>query len=137
MAQRGEYTPIGNDEAVKRTKELLKIFDKHGVECIRVGLCASENLSSADRVFGGANHSAIGELAMGEVFYDRICEVIEKLGEVKGRALTVTVPRGATSKAVGQKKRNTQRLYEKYSPRSIKVVEKNSILGYNVVIEIN
>ena len=85
MAKCGEYTPIDNDNAVMRTKELLKIFDREGVECIRVGLCASENLSSADAVYGGANHSAIGELAMGEFYFDKMCEAVEKNGGADGK----------------------------------------------------
>ena len=136
MARTGAYTPIDNEEAVMRTKELLKIFDGNGVECIRVGLCASENLSSTDRVFGGANHSAIGELAMGEVFFDKMCEQIEKIGGVLGKKVLFYVPKGATSKAVGQKKKNIERICKKYSPLSVKVLEKNSILSYNIMIDI-
>ena len=136
MAQGGGYTPIGNDEAVIRTKELLKIFDKNNVECIRVGLCASENLSSAERVFGGANHSAIGELAMGEVFYDKMCELIEQNGGVKDKKVVFYVPLGATSKAVGQKRKNVERIVKNYSPSNVKVLEKNEILSYNIMIDI-
>ncbi len=136
MAKAGKYTPIDTDEAVMRTKELLKIFDANSVECIRVGLCASDNLSSPESVFGGANHSAIGELAMGEVFYDKMCEEIEKIGGIEGKKTVFYVSKGSTSKAVGQKKKNIERICKKYSPLSIKVLEKNSILSYNIMIDI-
>ena len=136
MAECGAYTPIDNDIAVERTKELIKIFDKNSVECIRVGLCASENLSSEQAVFGGANHSAIGELAMGEVYFDKMCELIEKSPSVKGKKVTFYVKNGAVSKAVGQKKKNIKRIYKKYSPLGVKVLEKNEILGYNIMIDI-
>ena len=136
MAECGAYTPIDNDIAVERTKELIKIFDKNSVECIRVGLCASENLSSEQAVFGGANHSAIGELAMGEVYFDKMCELIEKSPSVKGKKVTFYVKNGAVSKAVGQKKKNIERIYKKYSPLGVKVLEKNEILGYNIMIDI-
>ena len=136
MAQSGAYTPIDNDTAVERTKELLKIFDKNNIECIRVGLCASENLSSEEQVFGGANHSAIGELAMGEVFYDKMCESIEESGGIKDKKVIFYVPTGATSKAVGQKRKNVERIVNKYSPKSVKVLEKNQIIGYNIMMDI-
>ena len=136
MAKRGEYIPISNDEAVMRTKELLKIFDKNKIECIRVGLCASDNLSSEDAVFGGANHSAIGELAMGEVFYDKMCEAVENFGAVAGKNVVFYVAKGATSKAVGQKRKNVERIIKKYSPKGVKVLEKNEILSYNIIIDI-
>lgn len=139
MAQRGDYTPLSNDEAVERTKELLRIFDERNVECIRVGLCASENLSSKDRVFGGANHSAIGELAMGEVFYGKACEALDMLADnqsLDGKSAVLYVARGATSKAIGQRRKNIERIIKKYSLKSVKVLEKNEILGYNIIISI-
>ena len=136
MANSGEYTPIDNDSAVMRTKELLKIFDKEGVECIRVGLCASENLSSAEAVYGGANHSAIGELAMGEVYFDKMCELVENSNGIKDKKVVFYVSKGSTSKAVGQKRKNIERICKKYSPLSVKVLEKKEILSYNIVIDI-
>lgn len=136
MAKSGLYVPLNNDEAVMRSKELIKIFDEYDVECIRVGLCASENLSSEETVFGGANHSAIGELAMGEVFFDKMCEKIEKAGDVSGKRIIFYVPKGATSKAIGQRRKNVERIIKKYSPISVKVLEKNEIMSYNIKMSI-
>ncbi len=139
MARRGEYTPLSNEEAVVRAKEVIKLLDKNGVPCIRVGLCASENLSSEDEVYGGANHSAIGELAMGEVFYDKMCSLLDGLSDEGEKNIVFFVPKGATSKAVGQKKRNINRIKDKYFVKkhikNIKILEKNELLGYNIKIE--
>lgn len=134
MTERGEYAPLTNAEAVFRTKEVLKVFAEAGVPCIRVGLQASENLADETHVMAGANHSAIGELAMGEVYFDRICEEIEGHG-YRGGELTVYVPRGEVSKAVGQKKQNKERICQKYGFKRVKVLEKNQILRYNIVLE--
>ena len=134
MTQRGEYKPISTPEAVERTKNVLRVFDEAGVPCIRVGLQASENLADDTKVLGGASHSAIGELAMGELYYERICEEIEKR-EIRGGELTVYVARGNVSKAVGQKKVNKERISQKYGVRRIKVLEKNEIIGYNIILE--
>lgn len=130
----GSYTPITNEQAVMRTKSVLDIFDRSGVDVIRVGLCASENLSDADEVVGGANHSAIGELAIGELYFDRICEEIEKSGFCGGE-LKIFVSRGSVSKAVGQKRINKSRICEKYRFRCVKVLEKSEIIGYNIILE--
>ena len=139
MAKTGVYKPLCETDAIERTKEVLKVFDSQGVPCIRVGLCASENLSSEDAVYGGANHSAIGEMAIGELFYERMDEIISKLSsndiEKKNRRLVFNVSKGSTSKAVGQKRKNIVRLCEKYSLLGIKIVEKSSIIGYNIIIE--
>ena len=136
MAQRGEYLPLSNEEAVLRTKDVLAVFAEADVPCIRVGLQASENLADESKVFGGANHSAIGELAMGELYYERICREIERLG-LRGETLTIYVPEGCVSKAVGQKKKNKQRICQKYGFKTIKVLEKNQIIGYNIILECN
>ena len=141
MARRGEYIPLSNEEAVMRSKEVIKLLDAKRVPCIRVGLCASENLSSEDEVYGGANHSAIGELSMGEVFYDKMCDLIDEIPDEDENEKNIVfyVPRGATSKAVGQKKRNINRIKDKYFVKkhikSVKVLEKNELIGYNIKIE--
>ena len=136
MAERGEYVPLSNEDAVLRTKEVLCVFADRDVPCIRVGLQASENLADAEKVYGGANHSAIGELAMGELYFDRICREIDRL-DLSGNTLTVYVARGCVSKAVGQKKKNKQRICQKYGFKSVKVLEKNQIIGYNIILECN
>ena len=139
MAEKGIYEGLTNEDAVMRTKEVLKIFDGHNVPCIRVGLCASENLSSEEEVYGGANHSAIGELAMGEVFFDKMCEILEALPIEGDKDIIFYVPRGATSKAVGQKRRNINRIKDKYFVKkhikSVKILEKIELLGYNIKME--
>ena len=135
MARRGDYMPLSLDDAVTRTKEVLAVFRQHNVPCIRVGLCASENLAS-DKVYGGVNHSAIGELAMGELYYDEMCRLLDAKGDVKGKNVTFFVARGAVSKAVGQKRKNIDRIYKKYSPLRVKVLEKNEILSYNIIMDL-
>lgn len=137
MSKKGDYTPLSTEDAVMRTKEVLKVFDSYNVPCIRVGLCASENLSSPDAVFGGANHSAIGEMAIGEIFYEKMDELISGLtpDEMSKKNIVFYVPKGCTSKAVGQKRKNILRLCEKYSISKIKILEKNSIIGYNILLE--
>ena len=125
MAERGEYKMLSNDEAVQRSKDVLKVFDAHGVECIRIGLCASDNLGDLDRVMGGANHPALGELVRGEVYFDHMCELCESVFDVQNKKLTFSVPKGELSKAIGQRGINKKRLEEKYHPRSLKIIEAN------------
>ncbi len=139
MSRKGEYVPLSEEDAVMRAKEVLKVFDRFGVPCIRVGLCASENLASRDKVYGGANHAAIGELAMGEVFYDKMCTLIEGLPDDGEKNIVFYVPLGATSKAVGQKRKNIKRIKDKYFVKkhikNVKILEKRELLSYNIKIE--
>ena len=135
MAERGDYAPLDVDEAVYRTKEVLKVFDKRGVPCIRVGLQSSENLSSKESVYAGPNGSAIGEMAMSELFYEKIRAELDKADDLSGRDIVLYVPRGATSKAAGQKRKNKIRLREEYGLKNIKIVEIDTLLGYNIKID--
>ncbi len=128
MAGRGEYKMLELDDAVERSKEVLKVFDANGVECIRIGLCASDNLGDASHVMGGANHPSLGELVMGEEYFDRMCESADKLIKENlghGGVITFSVPRGELSKAVGQKGKNRLRLEEKYKTYKIAIKEAN------------
>ena len=136
MTERGEYTPLTNEDAVMRTKEVLKVFCEHNIPCIRVGLQASENLADESKVLGGANHSAIGELAMSELYFDIITAELDRLG-ISGGELTIFVAKGCVSKTVGQKKMNKVRICQKYGFKRIKVLEKNQIMGYNIILEHN
>ncbi len=138
MAERGEYMPLDTDDAVFRCAQVLDIFDRAGVPCIRVGLCASENLSDPEKVYGGASHSAIGELAMGELYYLRICDRLREYAkdELCGRAIRIFVRPGCISKAIGQKRRNADRLCREYSLCGVRVAENDRITGYGVEIEI-
>lgn len=134
MTARGEYAPLSLEEAVQRTKNVLDIFDRSGVPCIRVGLCASENLADSSKAIAGATHSAIGELAMSELYFERISDELDARGIREG-GLTVYVSPGSVSKAVGQNRKNKVKICEKYGFEWIKVLEKNDILGYNIMIE--
>ena len=134
MMRNGSYLPLGLEDAVARTARVLDVFDRAGVPCIRVGLCASENLSDASKAIAGANHVAIGEMAMSALYLDRICTELDRLG-VRGGGVTIFVSRGSVSKAVGQKKLNKAKICEKYGLEWLKVLEKNEIIGYNIIIE--
>jgi histone acetyltransferase (RNA polymerase elongator complex component) len=126
MAERGEYEMLSLDDAVHRSKEVLKVFGKRGVECIRIGLCSSDNLGDDSKVMGGANHPALGELVEGELYFDRMCELAERLqGDLHGKTALVIVPRGHTSRAVGQRGVNRSRLIAKYGLSRIVIEEKN------------
>lgn len=133
MAKEKAYTPLSDADAVTRSADVLDVFDRNGVGILRVGLCSSENLSSDKEVYGGANHPAIGELAMSELFFRRISKALGD--EKKPRRVILSVAPGAVSKAVGQKKSNLSRLFEALGVRVEKVREDSELTGYNVKIQ--
>lgn len=126
MTERGEYTPLELDDAVTRSAKVLSEFNASGVDCIRIGLCASDNLSDESCVLGGANHSAMGELVIGELYFSKMCEQIEKMsGGSKFKTAEFEIPTGHTSKLLGQRGRNRDRLKNIFGIEKIKITEKN------------
>ena len=95
-----------------------------------------EILQSVPSVQTHGYTSAIGELAMGEIFYEEMCRLLDEQGSVAGKNVVFYVPHGAVSRAVGQKRVNLERIYKKYSPLRIKVLEKNDLMRYNIIINI-
>lgn len=130
----GIYSPLSLDEAVFRSKEVAKIFINNNVDILRIGLCASENLISDETYFDGPNHSALGELVYGEVYYDLLCSEIEK-SRIDGGALIIEAPVGSSSKIIGQKKKNTERLEKKYGISSVKIIENREMPIYKIKIK--
>lgn len=106
----GSYTPQSVEDAAKLCKELIKMFRNASVEIIRVALVTTEEISDKGSVVAGPFHPAFRELAEGEIYFDEI----EKLLKENPDARTFAVNPCEISKAVGNKKRNIERIKEKY-----------------------
>ncbi len=137
MAECGEYTPLSLTEAVQRSATVLEIFDAAGVDVIRIGLAASENLSSPDTYYAGPNHASLGGLIENELYYRRIIRILADRKISRDNTINVYVPRGSLSKAVGQKKSNRLRLAEDFPGVNIRFSESNNLSGYGVQVEIS
>ena len=138
MAEAGVYEPLNIDEAVYRTAKVYTKFLDAGIDVIRVGLCSSENLSSADTYYAGPNHPALGELVENEVYYSLICDELfkDQALSLNGKKLIIKIPRGAMSKAVGQKKKNKYRLLDEFSLSAVEFVECSDITSFKVDVNI-
>ena len=109
MAQHGEYVPLSVEEAVERTAPVLQFFRARALPCIRVGLCATESLTSPDAVFAGPNHPALGEMILSECLYQRVKDKILQAG-LMGEEIILEVPPRELSATVGQHRRNIEKL---------------------------
>lgn len=137
MTSRGEYKPLTVDDAVSRMCRVLDVFDRCGVPCLRAGLCETENLRKDSAYVAGANHPAIGELARSALMCERIEANLRPFAEqLRGTSVCVTVARGAASLAAGQHRVNTRRFLEKYGIKNVKILENDSVIGYNNIISI-
>ncbi len=137
MADRGEYKMLELEDAIYRSKEVLKVFNSHGVECIRIGLCASDNLGDLQKVKGGANHPALGELVRGELLYDGICELLGRLAEsesLEGKSFLVGVYKGELSRAIGMNGKNRDRLLRDFKLKELRFYETTQSIGITLLL---
>ncbi|MBR4961370.1 MAG: radical SAM protein [Clostridia bacterium] len=140
MTASGAYTPLTVEEAAERSSAVLEIFLAHGVECLRIGLCDSETLHDPDACMAGPVHPAMGELTASRIYLHRIEEAIEALflenPAMTGAELTVSVPCGEISKAVGQRRANILEIERKYPVKLRKFLENPEQIRYNIQLGI-
>ncbi len=121
MMSRGEYTPLSTVDAVCRSADVLEVFEAHRIPCIRIGLCASESLTSSECVAGGPNHPALGELVWNEFYYRLLRKLLCELA-LTGREVVLYVPAARISQIVGQHRSNIKRLLRETDTRVYKIV---------------
>ena len=131
MAKSGEYLPLTLEQSVNSAYEVYKVFSAGGVEVIRCGLCAADNLFDEGTVYSGGYHEALGELVESRVMYDKI---VKALGQNAQKEINITVAPGMTSRAVGHKKINKQILREDFGITKMKVTESRELGGFEVRI---
>jgi len=131
MYERGEYTPIGLDEAVSRACEIKKIFDARDIKILRMGLCASDNINLESCI--GPYHPAFGELVKSELIYEKLCTDIVKYGILGvSNDIIIETQKRNISKVIGHGRANIIRLQEKFA-ENIKIVETDDInVEYNI-----
>ncbi len=132
MTVSGEYTPLSVEEAAERSAEVLLHFIRAGVPVIRLGLCASENLSDERAYFAGPNHPALGELAYSALYRKIIIDNAKKFSFTDKDILKVTVARGELSKAIGQRKRNKNLIKEILGVSRVDFNEGDGIEAFSV-----
>ena len=135
MAVSGEYKPLVLQEAISRSASVLELFLKNGVDVIRIGLCASENLSSNETYHSGPNHSAIGELVINEYYLRQIKKKISDINLSCGDTVKIKVAPGNLSKAIGQKKINKLLLSEIFEGIRIVFGESDVLSEYEISVE--
>lgn len=146
------YTPLSLDEAVSRSADLLELFAERRIKVIRVGLCASENLTGNNKsdssaptdgadndsaVVAGDYHSAVGELAYNELYYRKIKQYIDDnhlADRLSGKNIVIETGIGETSKTSGQHRKNKLRLQNEYNVNNIKIIENPELFWYNIRI---
>ena len=133
MTFSGEYTPLTVDEAVQRSAAVCKIFFENQSNVLRIGLCSSESVLDDNNYHDGPMHPALGELVENEIYYEIIKQKIHSLRNTNDACLTVFIPKGTASKAIGQRKKNKIRLMNEFGFRELRFVEDDSIKAFDEI----
>ncbi len=102
----GEYVPPTLDDTVKLVSRLIPMFEKNGINVIRVGLHASEEI---DNRVAGPYHPAFKELCMSEILFYEISEKLSQYPKENDDIIIKCSPK-LLSACIGQKKANVERL---------------------------
>ncbi|MDF2571786.1 MAG: radical enzyme/protein acetyltransferase, family [Sporomusa sp.] len=74
---RGVYQPLSLVQAVARSAYMKLLFERQGINVIRIGLQASEELNSTANVIAGPYHPAFGEFVDSHIFYLMLVGLIQ------------------------------------------------------------
>ncbi len=130
MTKQGKYCPLTVKEAAERSAKALRIFLEHDVPCIRIGLCATEDLVSDEKVLAGPNHPALGELVWNAYYYEKIKELLVQ-NELLGKEALLVIHEKERSKVVGQHRSNLIRLKEE-TGTELRILTKKQFEGMQV-----
>ena len=131
LTHNSTYNPLSLDEAIERSADVLSVFVENHVECIRIGLCESDNLHSDKSFVAGPNHPSIGEMVKSALYL----KLIEKRIDTNvDDYMVVYCPKGAISQVVGNKGKNKDYLRQKYGIKKIKIVEDNKLRPFDIKV---
>lgn len=112
-----KYTPLTVVQAVEICKELVSMFNKNGIEVIRVGLQNTDEITDPNiegsEVVAGPYHPAFRQLVEANLWYDDILKRIKEMNTKVKRVKIIINPKDVNN-VVGHKRENIQKLKDVY-----------------------
>lgn len=124
----GEYKVMPLDEAVDLCAELLLFFKEKGINVIKLGLHASNDVEKD--MLSGIYHPAFKELCENKIYLKK---AIQMLTKQNSKDVTIFVKTGDISKMIGQKRINIKIL--KDLGYNVKVREVNELEDYEIIVK--
>lgn len=104
----GEYIPPNLDDTVSLCSELIVGFKQAGVDVIRVGLHATDEIT--EKRIAGPYHPAFGELCTSRILLNEFISELSQM-DISGNYSIHVAPK-LLSAAIGQKKSNLTELFK-------------------------
>lgn len=120
---KGEFQPLGLEEAVRQSAWVYDKLMTNGIKVIRVGLQPDDELCAPGNILAGPFHPSIGELVQSFLLRERLTD---KLLAVKGaERIVIGCPAKMESKLRGMKNSNIEYWQQLLAPAKI-VIEKTA-----------
>lgn len=133
MYLRGEYRPLQLSEAVELCAAMLLKAMRHGVQVIRIGLQATDSISSEGTVVAGPYHPAFRQLVESELCYGILSRLVT--GLEKGANVRVRCTPSRVSDVIGQLRANLARIEDATGITIEKVVPDTGLSPEELVVE--
>lgn len=115
MFKRGEFHPLGLEDAVSITCDMFLQFQREDIPVIRMGLHPAEELRDSGTILAGPFHPAFGELVEQEAFKRQAVVLIQEFMRRKSGPVQLFVHPRDLSKMLGQKRSNIVYLQQIFS----------------------
>lgn len=110
LYRKGEYKPLGLEDAVIWVAKIYKIFYNNNVKILRVGLHPSESLINKTELLAGAFHVSFRELVLTQIWK----EELDQIPKDKTKHLTITTNPKSKNHAIGNNGRNRTSLQAQF-----------------------
>ena len=113
----GEYVPLTINQAIERSKEVVKMFQRKNIQVIRIGLQNTNTIDDPSKkeseVIAGQYHPAFRQLVESSMWYDAIIEKIKKFN-AKVKEVEIRANSANINNIIGHKKDNINKLKQVY-----------------------
>lgn len=118
--RQGAFHPLDLPEAVARVTGVFRVFRRHGIPVVRMGLQAHAELQAADRVLAGPYHPAFGHMVYAAMFMEAAAAALGDAGGTPGDVRLRVNPR-SISRMQGLKKANLEALRHRFGLPALRV----------------
>jgi histone acetyltransferase (RNA polymerase elongator complex component) len=122
------YTPLRLEEAVMWCTAILPVFEKAGVNVLKMGLHPSEGLLTGANLVGGPFHPSFRELVESAIWN----EILKPLTDQKAKTIEILVPPDQINYATGYHGSNKKMLENYYS--KVKFRSSDQLTGRSIKV---
>lgn len=114
LYQQGNYQPLDLEKAIQRGSFAYGCYLEEGIEVIRMGLQATENISYEKDLLAGPFHPSFGQMVKCHYLVDRLIKTLRTLQV--NEVLEITGPARMLANLIGQKAYGRKKLEDYFGP---------------------